>query len=125
MHKFLSPRALLRATGEAHLPVLELEISDQFQFCVDAGVSSAAELLAHLPRVALHDHVSLSLSAFRKTVQAGMAASGDQDAELLRACIDAFTAGYLGHLQRHLMQAHGIAGPSASAFEIVGARGHA
>lgn len=125
MPKSQPPRALLRATGEAHLPVLELEISEQFQFCVDAGVSSAAELLAHLPRVALHDHVSLSLSAFRQSVETGMAASGEQDAELLRACIDAFTAGYLGHLQRHLMQGRGLTGPSASAFEIAGARGHA
>lgn len=125
MPKSLSPRALLRATGEPHLPVLELEVSDQFQFCVDAGVNSAAELLAHLPRVALHDHVSLSLSAFRESVEIGMAASGAPDARLLRACVDAFTAGYLGHLQRYLMQAQGVNGPSASAFAIAGARGHA
>lgn len=120
-----SPRALLRATGEANLPVIELEISEQYQFCVDAGVASAVELLANLPSVTLHDHVSLSLNAFRRSVEIGLAATGDPGGDLLRTCVDAFTVGYLGHLQRHLMQLAGLAKAHSFAGYDTGFAGHA
>ncbi len=125
MPKSISPRALLRTAGESNLPVLELDISEQFQFCVDAGVAAASELLIHLPSVTLHDHVSLSLSAFRRSVEIGLAATGDAGNDLLRACVDAFTVGYLGHLQRHLMQSAGMLQASTFAGHGSGIVGHA
>lgn len=99
--------ALLANIAGAHLPPVALDISAQYQFCVDAGASAAVGFFDDLAAVGLHDHIALSMRAFSSSVGAGMAATGNYAPAKMQACTDAFAAGYLGRIQQELRVFHG------------------
>jgi hypothetical protein len=106
-HLHPAPSTILANISGAHLPPLALDISPQFQFCVDAGAVAAVDLLANISTVLIHDHVAVALRSFGVSVAAGMAANGCYDPIKMQECADAFTGGYLGRLQQQLMASVG------------------
>lgn len=101
--------ALLANLAGPHLPPVALNISSQYQFCVDAGASAAMGFFDDLAAVGLHDHIACSMHVFTSSVGAGMAATGDYSPAKMQACTDAFAAGYLGRIQQELRLFHGEA----------------
>lgn len=99
--------AVLPNLTGANLPPLDLGVSSQFQFCVDAGASAAAASFGNLSDFNLHDHIAFALQSFAASVGAGLAAAGDLDQIKMRSCTDAFVAGYLGRIQQDLRLFHG------------------
>jgi hypothetical protein len=94
--------ALLENLGGPHLPPVPLSVSARYQVCVDAGVSAAVVFFDELADFGLHDHIACSVSVFTETVRASLAKAGDSSHERVRACVDAFTAGYLGRIHQEL-----------------------
>lgn len=105
----LHTSALLENIAGVNLPPLDLGISSQFQFCVDAGASAAGAFFGNLSDFNLHDHIAYALQSFTASVGVGMTACGTYDATKVQACIDAFAAGYLGRIQQELRLFHGHA----------------
>lgn len=107
----LKPSSPLSATLPnivgTNLPPLDLGISSEFQFCVDAGASAANAFFGNLSDFNLHDHIAMALQSFAASVGAGLAATGDYDPIKMQACTDAFAAGYLGRIQQDLRLFHG------------------
>lgn len=99
--------ALLANIAGPHLPPVALNISSQYQFCVDAGASAAMGFFDDLAAVGLHDHIAYAMHVFTSSVAAGMAATGDYAPAKMQACADAFAAGYLGRIQQELRMFHG------------------
>lgn len=99
--------ALLVNLGGAHLPPIPLSVSARYQVCVDAGVMAAAEFFDDLAVVGLHDHMACSVSVFMDAARSSLAKVGDSSHERLRACVDAFSAGYLGRIHQELRLFHG------------------
>lgn len=108
MHKPF-PFASLAHPAGAHLPPLELDISAQYQFCVNAGAAAARSFLAHGSGFFLHDHIARALHSFDVSVSTGLAAAGGYDALAMQEYNDAFAAGYLGRVQQELTLLRGDA----------------
>jgi hypothetical protein len=94
--------ALLENLGGPHLQPVALSVSARYQVCVDAGVAAAVVFFDELADFCLHDHIACSVSVFTETARASLAKSGDSSHERVRACVDAFTAGYLGRIHQEL-----------------------
>ena len=96
-------QAALRANlAGAGLPPVALNISVQYQFCVNAGVAAAEGFFDGLADIGLHDHIALSMHVFMRSVRAGAALAGDVAPVTVQGCTDAFAAGYLGRIQQEL-----------------------
>jgi hypothetical protein len=100
-------QALLMPLGGPHLPPLALNISAQYQPCVDAGAAAAACFFDDLTSVGLHDHIALSMHQFMVNVRAGVWATKTVPTVVMQGCTDAFAAGYLGRIQQELRLFHG------------------
>ena len=94
--------ALLANLAGAHLPPMALNVPAQYQFCVDAGASAAVGFFDDRAAVGLHDHIACSMHVFTSSVRVGMAVHDDISPGAMRACTDAFAAGYLGRIQQEL-----------------------
>jgi hypothetical protein len=99
-------QAMLEHLGGPHLPPVALNISAQYQFCVDAGAAAAVCFFDDLTSVGLHDHIALSVHGFMVSVRAGMWATKGVPAVAMQGCTDAFAAGYLGRIQQELRLFH-------------------
>ncbi|KQV84964.1 hypothetical protein ASD15_07455 [Massilia sp. Root351] len=99
-------QALLMHLGGPHLPPLSLNISAQYQPCVDAGVAAAVCFFDDMTSVGLHDHIALSMHEFMVSVRAGMRATKTVPTVAMQGCTDAFAAGYLGRIQQELRLFH-------------------
>lgn len=99
--------ALLPNLVGAHLPPTALNVSAEFQFCVDAGRSAAIDFFDDLAAIGLHDHIALALSGFVSSIRAAIVAGEIPTLISMQACTDAFAAGYLGRIQQELRLFHG------------------
>jgi len=106
MRNYIKQPALLANIAGPNLPPVALNISSQYQFCVDAGASAAIAFFDDLAVVGLHDHIAYAMHVFTKSVAAGMEAIGDYSQGKMQACTDAFAAGYLGRIQQELRIIH-------------------
>ncbi len=108
MFKLSNPLSavLPNITGDS-LPPIDLGILSEFQFCVNAGASAAVAFFGNLSDFNLHDHIAFALRSFSTSIEAGLAATGAYDTEMMQECRDAFAAGYLGRIQQELRLFHG------------------
>lgn len=107
MRDLFEQAALLVNLAGAGLPPVALNISAQYQFCVDAGVVAAEGFFDGLADIGLHDHIALSMHVFMRSVRSGTAFAGDVAPVTVPGCTDAFAAGYLGRIQQELRLFHG------------------
>lgn len=101
-----SALAFLGNCDSPNLPIVTLNIPAQYQFCVDAGASSALAFFDDSATVGMHDHIAYSMQAFMGSVHAVLARAGKGAPSTAQACIDAFAAGYLGRIQQELRLFH-------------------
>lgn len=110
MSAFLNQPALLKNPSGAHLPPVALNVSAEFQFCVDAGACAAACFFDDMTAVGLHDHVAISMHGFLQSLESAIAtdtaATGLWLRERKQRCVDAFGAGYLGRIHQELRLFH-------------------
>lgn len=85
-----------------HFPPDVLTISADFQFCVDAGVRSAAYFFKEPNIRSLQDLMAASVRAFINKLKQLLAEQGDSRPFNQQYFIDAFVAGYLGRIQQEL-----------------------
>lgn len=112
MSTFISQPALLKNLAGAHLPPEALNVSVEFQFCVDAGACAAACFVDQLTAVGLHDHIAVSMQGFLHSMDSAIASESLEAGRWLRErkqrCIDAFGAGYLGRVHQKLRLIHPV-----------------
>lgn len=113
--------ALLATLNGPGLPTVVLNISERFQFCVDAGAAAAIQFFDELTSIGLHDHIAESMHLFL------CASPSTTDADPNRCSVpglpqqyaDAFAAGYLGRIQQQLRVFHKAGDHSAAARSMV------
>lgn len=102
--------ALLNNLACPHLPPVALNVSAEFQFCVDAGACAATCFFDDMTAVGLHDHIAISMRGFLQSLESAIvadkAASGQWLRERKQRCVDAFGAGYLGRIHQELRLFH-------------------
>ncbi|MFC0169665.1 hypothetical protein ACFFKC_16390 [Pseudoduganella danionis] len=112
MSAFINQPALLKNLAGAHLPPVALNVSAEFQFCVDAGACAAACFFDDMTAVGLHDHVAISIHGFLQSLENAIvtdtAANGLWLRERKQLCVDAFGAGYLGRIHQELRLFHDV-----------------
>lgn len=105
--------ALLPNLRDSHLPPEALSVPGELQFCVDAGVSSAACFFDAITAVGLHDHIAVSMQAFLRSLDCAIAHEAGSNQQWLverkQRCVDAFGAGYLGRIHQELRLFHSSA----------------
>jgi hypothetical protein len=103
------PATLVNLGGHA-LPPVVLNISQRFQFCVDAGAAAAVGFFDSLTVVGLHDHIALSMHMFMRSIHATADRLADKPLTpgTKQECTDAFAAGYLGRIQQELRIIRGV-----------------
>jgi hypothetical protein len=104
MRKGIERPATLVNLGGPALPPVVLNISQRFQFCVDAGAIAAVGFFDCLTVVGLHDHIALSMHLFMRSVRSTADNLGEMPPtpKAAQDCTDAFAAGYLGRIQQEL-----------------------
>ncbi len=93
---------MLPNIGGPHLAPLALSISSEYQSCVDAGAMSADVFFENIATVGLYDHIACSMQVFISSTKSSVVTAPICAPTMLKSCVDAFAAGYLGRVQQEL-----------------------